>query len=166
MIPVYLPQRRKEIARQIVVVLTDPLRLCVAAVKKPLSSQLNKLLQRKSLRSLRKQGLYSSPHASKQFRLYALTNWSAETFPWTLDNFHFLHWFEGIVVSGVEKTRKPYPEFYHILLNRYKVDPQHTLFIDDNLNNIIAAKELGIHGIHFQGAEKLRDELKTKGIIS
>jgi len=46
---------------------------------------------------------------SKKYRLYALTNWSAETFPWALDNFEFLHWFDGIVVSGVEKTRKPYP---------------------------------------------------------
>ena len=48
---------------------------------------------------------------SKKYRLYALTNWSAETFPWALDNFDFLHWFEGIVVSGIEKKRKPHPEF-------------------------------------------------------
>src|SRR4051812_11728488 len=31
-------------------------------------------------------------------RLYALTNWSAESFPWALSTFDFLHWFEGIVV--------------------------------------------------------------------
>ena len=102
---------------------------------------------------------------SNQYRLYALTNWSAETFPWALNNFHFLHWFEGIVVSGVEKTRKPFPEFYHILLNRYQVDPVCSLFIDDNLHNINAAKELGINGIHFLNAGKLREELKVKGII-
>jgi len=103
---------------------------------------------------------------SNQYKLYALTNWSAETFPWALANFHFLHWFEGIVVSGVEKTRKPYHDFYHILLNRYKVDPKHALFIDDNLHNINAAMELGINGIHFQGPVKLREDLKEKGIIS
>ncbi len=62
--------------------------------------------------------------ASKKYRLYALTNWSEETFPWALDNFEFLHWFEGIVVSGVEKTRKPFPEFYQILLDRYSVKPE------------------------------------------
>src|SRR5687767_5947430 len=56
-------------------------------------------------------------------RLYALTNWSEETFPWALESFDFLQWFEGIVVSGVEKTRKPFPEFYQILFDRYKVNP-------------------------------------------
>src|SRR5579871_3249758 len=43
----------------------------------------------------------------KKYRILALTNWSAQTFPWALSKFPFLHWFEGIVVSGVEKTRKP-----------------------------------------------------------
>ena len=39
--------------------------------------------------------------AANIHRLYALTNWSAQTFPWALDNFKFLATFEGIVVSGV-----------------------------------------------------------------
>ncbi len=97
-------------------------------------------------------------------RLYALTNWSAETFPWALKKFDFLHWFEGIVVSGVEKTRKPFPEFYRILLDRYTVTPGEALFIDDNLKNIEVARALGIDGIHFQGAKSLAFELSKRGI--
>ncbi|HYC84497.1 MAG TPA: HAD family hydrolase, partial [Chryseosolibacter sp.] len=58
---------------------------------------------------------------SGRFRLYALTNWSAETFPWAYENFHFLQWFEGIVVSGLENTRKPFPGFYQILFDRFDV---------------------------------------------
>src|SRR6185312_13930573 len=54
-----------------------------------------------------------------KYKLYALTNWSAETFPVALARFEFLHWFDGVVVSGEEKMRKPTPEFYHILLDRY-----------------------------------------------
>jgi len=73
---------------------------------------------------------------SKKHKLYALTNWSAQTFPWALKNFDFLHWFEGIVVSGHEKTRKPFPEFYQILLDRYKIDPNKAIFIDDVPRNI------------------------------
>lgn len=92
-------------------------------------------------------------------RLYALTNWSAETFPWALDNFDFLHWFEGIVVSGVEKSRKPLPEFYQILFDRYKVNPKTTLFIDDNIKNIEAARALGLSTIHFQSPEHLYQTL-------
>lgn len=101
----------------------------------------------------------------RKHRLYALTNWSAESFPWALENFEFLHWFEGIVVSGQEKTRKPFPVFYGILFDRYKVDPASTLFIDDNVRNIEAGKELGLQTVHFVSPEKLRQELRALGVI-
>jgi 2-haloacid dehalogenase len=102
----------------------------------------------------------------QKFKLYALTNWSAETFPWALDNFNFLHWFEGIVVSGHEKTRKPFPEFYQILFDRYQIDPRHALFIDDNLKNIEGAQAVGLHTIHFQNASQARVELKRFHVLS
>jgi len=102
---------------------------------------------------------------SEKYRLYALTNWSAQTFPWALDTFDFLHWFEGIVVSGVEKMKKPQPEFYQILFDRYKVDPQKTLFIDDNAKNIVGGKLVGLTTIHFSSAAQLQDELNQYGIL-
>ncbi len=98
-----------------------------------------------------------------QHRLLALTNWSAETFPVALDRYDFLHWFEGIVVSGTEKTRKPFPEIYQILVDRYAVHPPAAVFIDDNLANARAAETIGIRGIHFQGAGALRRELQALG---
>lgn len=102
---------------------------------------------------------------SESHRLYALTNWSAQTFPWALENFDFLHWFEGIVVSGVEKTRKPFPHFYKILLDRYTVDPAKAVFIDDNLPNITGANEIGLSTIHFQSPAKLREDLKRLEVL-
>ena len=95
------------------------------------------------------------------FRVVALTNWSAETFPVALKRFDFLHWFEGIVVSGTEKTRKPYPEIYQITLDRFNIAPPETLFIDDNLRNIKGAEALGINGIHFSTPEKLITDLNN-----
>ena len=92
--------------------------------------------------------------------LYALTNWSHETFPVALERFEFLQWFDGIVVSGEEKTRKPFPEFYQKLLERYNIDPARAIFIDDNLRNVKAAEDAGIHGIHFLNAKQLSDELR------
>jgi 2-haloacid dehalogenase len=103
---------------------------------------------------------------SNKYRLYALTNWSAETFPWALNTFDFLHWFEGIVISGVEKTRKPHPEFYQILFDRYNVDPSTALFIDDNIKNIDAGKNVGLTTIHFKSAGELRKELAQMGILN
>jgi 2-haloacid dehalogenase len=98
-------------------------------------------------------------------RLYALTNWSAETFPVALDLFDFLHWFEGIVVSGIEKTRKPFTDFYQILFNRYDVRPERAVFIDDNFRNVEAAKSLGLHGIHFSSPAQLATELKERCVL-
>jgi 2-haloacid dehalogenase len=102
---------------------------------------------------------------SKKYKLYALTNWSAETFPWALDNFEFLHWFEGIVVSGVEKSRKPFPEFYKILFDRYQINPAQAIFIDDNIKNVEGALKVGLPTIHFQSAEQTKKELAKAKVI-
>jgi 2-haloacid dehalogenase len=92
-------------------------------------------------------------------RLYALTNWSAETFPVALQLYDFLHWFEGRVVSGEEKTRKPFTEIYERLVERYKIIPENAIYIDDNFRNLIPAKELGFNIIHFQSPQQFKKEL-------
>ena len=97
---------------------------------------------------------------SGQYRLLALTNWSNETFPVALGLYDFLHWFEGIVVSGDERTRKPFTQIYETLLDRYGVTPEEAVFIDDSLKNVEGAEAVGINGIHFQGAAALREILR------
>ena len=109
--------------------------------------------------------IFKELKASGKYKIYALTNWSAETFPVAVKKFDFLNWFDGIVVSGAEKIRKPAPEFYQILLDRYNVNPQESLFIDDNYRNILAAEKLGINSIHFISPEQLKDELTKKEIL-
>jgi 2-haloacid dehalogenase len=99
-----------------------------------------------------------------QFQVVALTNWSHETFPIALKTFDFLHWFEGIIVSGEEKTRKPFKDIYETTLTRFNIEAEHALFIDDNLRNIDAAKEMGINTIHFKSPDNLEVELKSFGI--
>ncbi|HSZ85022.1 MAG TPA: HAD family phosphatase [Puia sp.] len=92
-------------------------------------------------------------------RLYALTNWSAETFPVALQLYDFLHWFEGRVVSGEEKTRKPFTEIYKRLVERYNIIPENAIYIDDNYRNLIPAKDLGFNIIHFQSPQQFKKEL-------
>lgn len=101
----------------------------------------------------------------KQFGIYALTNWSAETFPRALELFDFFHWFDGRVVSGEEKTRKPFKEIFEIILTRYNLLADETVFIDDNIRNIEAAKEIGLVCIHFTNPEALNDALKELGLL-
>jgi len=102
---------------------------------------------------------------SNKYKIYALTNWSAETFPFAQARFDFLNWFDGVVVSGAEKMRKPAPEFYQILLDRYNVNPTEALFIDDNYRNVLAAEKMGIKTIHFKSEEELSVELTKMGIL-
>jgi 2-haloacid dehalogenase len=102
---------------------------------------------------------------SKRYKLYALTNWSSETFPWALENFEFLHWFDGIVVSGVEKSRKPFPEFYQILFDRYQINPAQAIFIDDNHKNVLGAEAVGLPTIHFQSPKQVKKELIKLKIV-
>ena len=98
------------------------------------------------------------------YRVVALTNWSAETFTVALSRFEFLHRFEGIVVSGTEKTRKPFPEIYQLTLDRYEFKAQESLFIDDNLRNIESASAMDIQTIHFKNPNDLKSNLKQMGI--
>ena len=100
------------------------------------------------------------------YKVVALTNWSAETFPVALERFDFLHWFEGIIVSGTEKTRKPFDDIYHLTLNRFALKAEESFFIDDNARNIKAANNLGIHTHHFSSPEKLKADLIDKKLIS
>ena len=97
--------------------------------------------------------------------IYAITNWSAETFPPQRDRFPFLSWFEGIVVSGFEGVIKPDRRIFEILCERYRVKPEQAVFIDDVAGNAEAASALGIHGIHFRSPEQLRSELIGLGLL-
>jgi len=97
-------------------------------------------------------------------RLLALTNFSDETFPIAQRRFPFLSWFEGIVVSGQERLVKPDPAIFKLLIERYQLRPESTVFIDDSLRNVEASVAQGLHGIHFHSADELRRQLKALGI--
>jgi 2-haloacid dehalogenase len=108
--------------------------------------------------------IFKKMKASGNFKIYALTNWSSETFPIAVKRYDFLQWFDGALVSGDEKMRKPFPEFYDLLFKRYNLKPEETLFVDDNLRNIKAAEKTGMKSIHFTSSEKLKEQLEEAGI--
>lgn len=108
--------------------------------------------------------IFKKLKAAGKYKLYALTNWSAETMSIARQHYDFLNWFDGLVISGQERTRKPFPEFYQILLDRYDVKPDEAVFIDDNARNVAGAQQLGIPAIHFIDADKLAKELRDRGV--
>ncbi|MEE6126842.1 HAD family phosphatase [Chryseobacterium arthrosphaerae] len=99
------------------------------------------------------------------YQLFGLTNWSAETFPYALENYDFFQIFDGkIVVSGTEKLIKPDPAIWHILLERYHIQAGESVFIDDNPKNIEMARSLGFATIHVTPDTNLEQELTVLGV--
>lgn len=100
-----------------------------------------------------------------KYELFGLTNWSAETFPYALENYDFFNIFEGkIVVSGTEKLIKPDPAIWEVLLERYQIKAEESVFIDDNAKNIEVAKSLGFICIHIKEDTDLEKEMRDLGI--
>ena len=97
-------------------------------------------------------------------RTYALTNFSAETYPLAQARFAFLADFDGTVVSGREGLVKPDPAIYRLLMARYSVTPQRAVFIDDRRENVDAARALGFHAIHCTAPAVLRPALRVLGL--
>ncbi|GAB3785678.1 HAD family hydrolase [Dyella agri] len=97
--------------------------------------------------------------------LYALTNWSQETFPLARRIFRFMDAFRGIVVSGEERLIKPDPAIFQLLMSRHGLDAARTVYIDDVLRNVEAAARQGMHALHFRDPAALRDELCRAGLL-
>ena len=95
--------------------------------------------------------------------LYALTNWSQETFPIAQQRFDFLSLFRGIVVSGSERLVKPDLAIYRLLVERFDLNATRCVYIDDSATNAAAATLLGMHAIHFTSPDALAGKLCELG---
>lgn len=102
---------------------------------------------------------------SRNVPIYALSNWSTETYPAAERRFEFLQWFKGILLSGKVRLIKPDPRIYRLLFETHSIDPAQAVYIDDSEPNVDAANALGMHGIHFTNPAALRSELKKVGLI-
>lgn len=102
--------------------------------------------------------------AAEKYNVYGLTNWSAEKFPDFKKRYGVFDYMKGIVVSGQEKCVKPDAEIYRRLTDRYELNPEKTLFIDDNQINVDGAKACGWRGVLFENPASLRRRLSELGV--
>lgn len=96
--------------------------------------------------------------------LFALTNWSAETYPHAEQLYPFLGRFRAVVVSGRIGLIKPDAAIYHHAIARFGVDPTRTLFIDDSAKNVAGAEAVGLRALRFTGPEALARDLAALGL--
>jgi putative hydrolase of the HAD superfamily len=96
--------------------------------------------------------------------LYFLSNMPVP-YARTLEHSHaFLKAFDGGIFSGDVLLIKPEPAIYQLLQTRYALDPAQTIFIDDLLGNIEAARAQGWHGVHFKSAGQVAEDLQALGL--
>jgi 2-haloacid dehalogenase len=95
---------------------------------------------------------------------YALSNMERETFAIRFARFPFMTWFDGHVISGLERVAKPDRRIFEILLDRYALDPEATVFVDDLQRNVEAARAVGLNAVRYTGAEQLRQDLRALGV--
>ena len=74
------------------------------------------------------------------------------------------HLFDVVICSGDEGVAKPDAAIFQLALERLSITAEEALFVDDTLEHVHAARELGMHGHHFLSAEKLILDMKKMGI--
>lgn len=100
-----------------------------------------------------------------QTPLYAITNFSSEKFVEAQNRFPFLKTsFRDIVVSAEERLLKPDLRIYQVLLDRNQLVAGDCVFIDDSPKNVDAARAAGMHAVHFESPDILREELRKLGL--
>ncbi len=111
---------------------------------------------------------YSIPWIKKLkaagYRCYYLSNFSRKAHRDCADALGFLGYMDGGILSYQEKLIKPQTEIYQLLLNRYGLEAQESVFLDDTEKNLPPARELGIHTVLFVNQQQGIRELKKLGV--
>ena len=104
--------------------------------------------------------------AERRVPLFAITNFGAEFWDMFRPTQPIFDHFGDIIVSGTERLVKPDPAIYALALRRFGLQPGEAIFIDDNYDNIIAARQNGFLGHHFTDARLLRKALVGLGLLN
>lgn len=92
---------------------------------------------------------------SKDYKLYILSNFHKDGFNYVENMYKLSRIFDGKVISYDCHLLKPEAAIYSLILSKYNLKPEETIFIDDSQNNIIASQKMGIQGIHLKNMKEL-----------
>ena len=94
------------------------------------------------------------------FRLYYLSNFPADIFDEVKNGYYFFKYFDGGLISAEAKFSKPEAALYNILLEKYSLISNESLFIDDIEINVKTAETLGMKGIATYGSLEISKEIE------
>lgn len=114
-----------------------------------------------SIELLKELSLMKHPDGTKKYRIIALSNWDRESFAHIKKRFaRQFSYFDELVISSHINTIKPNPAAFEFVMSTFGLQPAQCVFIDDQSENIAAAKAFGIgHPIQFTSAHQVRKEL-------
>jgi putative hydrolase of the HAD superfamily len=103
---------------------------------------------------------------AQKARLWTLSNTNIAHFNFIREHFPSLRYFEGRILSYEVGLQKPDERIFHLALDRAKVEAEATLFIDDQLQNVEAARALGIDAFQFIDRDQFAHEMRTRNLLS
>ncbi len=83
-------------------------------------------------------------------------SWGVHRYPHDM----FSELFDGVVISGEERIRKPHPRMYELGAERAELAPELCVFVDDLPFNLTPAEELGMATVHHTDAATSIPELE------
>ncbi|WP_088187091.1 HAD family phosphatase [Desulfosporosinus sp. FKA] len=99
------------------------------------------------------------------FKIYFLSNYQSLAYEHVRKVHSVFNYFDGGVFSFEEKLLKPEPAIYEKLIQRYEIEPQESIFIDDTKENVEIASTIGFNAILFTSSINLREELLKYGVL-
>ncbi|MBQ7776217.1 MAG: HAD family phosphatase [Lachnospiraceae bacterium] len=100
----------------------------------------------------------------KGYKVFYLSNFFRKAQEDCAETMDFLPFMDGGILSYQEKVTKPDAAIYQLLLSRYGLKAEESVFLDDTEKNITGAVKVGIHGIVFQNRKQACEELRKLGI--
>jgi len=100
----------------------------------------------------------------KGYGVYYLSNIAHKIHIQCGEELAFIPYMDGGILSYQEKLVKPGEEIYRLLCQRYGLQPEECVFLDDTLKNVETARRLGWYGIHFTDKEQAICELRQMGV--
>lgn len=77
------------------------------------------------------------------------------------EKYDCIHIFDVTVISAEVGVMKPDPKIYYLVLEKLKVLPEQSIFVDDSSINVEAANQIGIHGIRFLSTPQVLGEIQS-----
>ena len=95
---------------------------------------------------------------AEHYHIYLLSNYGKEFFEELEKKANFFAYIDGKVIAYEVNIKKPNMEIFHLLIEKYNIKPEDSVFIEDNKKNIDAAKKMKFHTIRFRNIEQVKSD--------